>query len=173
MNPFRLPQVALCPGGATLLPASPEAANIRSSVGSSSSSSTALWPGAGVRRACMGCQLGSHPGAMGRGLPGLLPNRETRDGWSPECTAHNRLPLWGPRQRGGLGFSSESTGFKGRWRSAWISAHPSTAESYQSLEMSGSIPEEEEAGRLKKVHISQHTVGRAALPRWGFPPHSP
>lgn len=80
VNPFRLPQVALCPGGATLLPAHPEAANIRSSVGSSSSSSRARWPGAGVLRARMGCQLWSHPGATGRGLHRAPPH--PRDpGW--------------------------------------------------------------------------------------------
>lgn len=89
VNPFRLPQVALCPGGATLLPARPEAANIRSSVGSSSSS-WAGWPGAGVLRACMGCQLGSHPGATGRGLPRAPPH--PRDPGQLEPRVHCAQP---------------------------------------------------------------------------------
>ena len=129
--------------------------------------------GRGVPRQCMGCQLGSHLGNAAWPPQGSSPSARpaTVGAQSPLCSTG--FPRRGPRQGGCLGFSSQSTGFKGRWRSAWIRTQHSTAESSQPLEMSGFIPEEEEAGRLKKVPISQHRVGCAALPWSRFPPHTP
>ena len=141
----------------------------------SNSSGRARWPGTGSRDPAWVVSSG-HISGTRRGLPRApLQAQDPRqlDSWSPESTVLNRLPPQGSAPGRCLGFSSQSTGFKGRWRSAWIRTQPSTAESYQPLEMSGFILEEEEAGRLKKVPISQHRVGCAALPWSRFPPHTP